>query len=219
FDMLGAGDRDDVLALRQHPGERQLRGRAALLLSHLLDFADERDVLLEILPLEARVIAAEIVLGEVVRRLELAGEEPAAERRISDIADAQLAHRGKHFGLRVAAPQRQLRLYGGDLVDLVRLADRLGRRFGKAEEADLPLLFQARHFAHRVLDRHLDIDAVLVIEVDRLDVQPLEARLARRAHIVGVAADAEELAVGPAYIAELRRQEHIVAPAVNRAAD
>ena len=34
---LGAGDRDDALALRQHPGERELRRRAALLARDLLD--------------------------------------------------------------------------------------------------------------------------------------------------------------------------------------
>ena len=31
-DPLGAGDRDDVVALREHPGERELAGRAALVL-------------------------------------------------------------------------------------------------------------------------------------------------------------------------------------------
>src|SRR3954452_4453721 len=34
---LGAGDRDDVVALRQHPGQRELPGRDALLLGELAD--------------------------------------------------------------------------------------------------------------------------------------------------------------------------------------
>ena len=41
FDALGARDRHDVLALRQHPGERELGGGAALLPRHRLDLADE----------------------------------------------------------------------------------------------------------------------------------------------------------------------------------
>ena len=64
--MLGSGNRDDILALREHPGERELRGRAALLLRHRLDLPDQLEVLLEILALEARMVLAEIVLREIV---------------------------------------------------------------------------------------------------------------------------------------------------------
>ena len=48
----------------------------------------------------------------------------------------------------------------------------------KPEEADLPLVLQPRHLADRILDRHVGVDAVLVIKVDGLDAEPLEARLA-----------------------------------------
>src|SRR5690349_18128273 len=64
LDVLGAGDRNDVIALREHPGESELRGGAALLLGHRFDLADELDVLLEILALEARVVLAEVVFGK-----------------------------------------------------------------------------------------------------------------------------------------------------------
>ena len=57
-------------------------------------------------------------------------------------------------------------------------ADGPRRRFAKAEEADLPLLLQPRHLADRLLDRHVRVDAVLVVEVDRLDPEPLQARFA-----------------------------------------
>ena len=70
-----------------------------------LDLADQRDVLGEIRAVEARMVLAAIVVGEVGRRLELAGEEAAAERRISDIADAEIAARRQHARFRIAAPQ------------------------------------------------------------------------------------------------------------------
>src|SRR5258705_3475941 len=41
---LGAGDRDHVLALREQPGEHELRGCALLLRCELLDALDDLDV-------------------------------------------------------------------------------------------------------------------------------------------------------------------------------
>ena len=45
----------------------------------------------------------------------------------------------------------------------------------------MPSLHQLGHRADRVLDRRVGIDAVLVVEVDRLDAEPLQARLAATA--------------------------------------
>src|SRR5213075_3180350 len=90
---------------------------------------------------------------------------------------------------------------------------------GQAKETDLPLLLEAVHFADCVLDRHVGIDAVLVIKVDDLDAEALQARLARRADIFRVAPDAEELAVRPAYVAELGGEEDFVAPVPDGLAD
>src|SRR4051812_10052449 len=101
----------------------------------------------------------------------------------------------------------------------MRRADRLRRRFRQAEEAYFPLLLQARHLADRVLDRHVWVDAVLVVEIDDVDVQPLEARLAGGPHIFRIAAHAEELAIGPAHIAELGGEEHLAAAVRDRAPD
>src|SRR5439155_6720105 len=142
FDVPSAGDRHNVVALSQHPRERQLRRRAALLFRKLLDLAHQLDILLEILAGEARMVLAEIVVGEIVRRLDLAGEEPAAKRRISNIADAELAHRREYFRLGVAAPQRQLGLDGGDRRGRMRRADRPRRGLAEAEIADLPFVLE-----------------------------------------------------------------------------
>jgi hypothetical protein len=93
------------------------------------------------------------------------------------------------------------------------------RGFAEAEEAHLPRPDQLGHRADRLLDRHVRVDAVLVIEVDRLDAEPLEARLAGRADIIGVAAHAEEAAVLAADVAELGGEEDLVAAAGDGAAD
>jgi hypothetical protein len=52
---------------------------------------------------------------------------------------------------------------------------------------------------------------VLVIEVDHVDSEPLQARLASGADIIGPAADAPEAAVLAADVAELGGEEDAVA--------
>jgi hypothetical protein len=50
---------------------------------------------------------------------------------------------------------------------------------------NLSLSDEIRHRAHRVFDGRVRINPVLVIEVDRFDSEPLQARLAGLAHISG----------------------------------
>ena len=85
--------------------------------------------------------------------------------------------------------------------------------------ADLALLHEAGHRPDRVGDRHLRVDPVLVEEVDRLDPEPPQARLAGLRHVVGMAVRAAPLAARAADVAELRADEDPVAPALERAAD
>src|SRR5262245_27367389 len=60
LDAPSAGDRDDVVALREHPGERELRRGHALRRGKLLDLAHQVEVALEALALEAGRRAAEV---------------------------------------------------------------------------------------------------------------------------------------------------------------
>jgi hypothetical protein len=64
-----------------------------------------------------------------------------------------------------------------------------------------------------ILDRRLRIDAVLVVDVDVVDAEPFQARLAGDRHVVGPAIDDAALAVGPAHVAEFGGDQHLVAPA------
>src|SRR5207302_4260261 len=65
----GARDQHDVRALRQHPGERQLRRTAVFLPRQRLHLFDESEVAGEVLALEARLGAPVVIGGEVVGTL------------------------------------------------------------------------------------------------------------------------------------------------------
>ena len=145
--------------------------------------------------------------------------KPRPSGRVGDEADAELAHGRQHRVLGVARPQRVLRLQRRDRVHGVRAADRLRRGLREPEVADLALLDQLLHRADRLLDRDGLVDAVLVVEVDVVDAEPRQRRVARAADVVGLAVDAEEAAVLAALVAELGREHDLVAAAGDRAAD
>ena len=74
-------------------------------------------------------------------------------------------------------------------MDGVRAADRLRRRLGKPDVVDLSGVDQLRHRADGLLDRHVRIDAVLVVEVDVVDAEPPQRAVDRSAHVLGGAVD------------------------------
>src|SRR5207302_3691634 len=86
-DALGAGDRDDVLPAVQHPREGELPRGDALLLGQLTDAFGQQAVVLEVLAGEARAVAAEVALVELLWRGEAPGEEAASEGRVGDEGD------------------------------------------------------------------------------------------------------------------------------------
>src|SRR5438105_3419670 len=87
-----------------------------------------------------------------------------------------------------------------------------GGCFTEAKKSNLSLLDQLAHCANGLLDRCLRIDSMLVEQIDRLYAQPLEARLACNPHILTIAARQGEATFGRADVAELRREDHLVAP-------
>jgi len=52
---------------------------------------------------------------------------------------------------------------------------------------------------------------VLGVQVDGVDAEALERRIARGLHVLGLAVDAEEVALGVAHDAELRGDDRLVA--------
>ncbi len=121
---LGPEDRDDIVALRQHPGERQLRcacissgGPAPRLVPPDPDSSGSS------LPGTGQV-AAVVVGREIGGRLEPASEKPAAQRAVGDESDAELPAGGQHVVLGVPGPEGILGLEGGDRMLHDRAPDR-----------------------------------------------------------------------------------------------
>src|SRR5438874_9097735 len=218
LDPLRARDRDDVGALRQEPGKAELRDGAALVGGDRLDAFDERAVLLKIVAGEARVTGAGVALGEVGEIRHDAGEQAAPQGRVGDKGHAEIARRLARFLRLLAVEQRIFALHGGDRVYRMGAPDALGVRLAEPEVAHLSLLDEAAHRADRVLDRHARVDAVLVVEVDRVDPQPLQAGLARLLHIFGAAVDAVGTAGLPG-LAEFGGDDDVVRPALQGAAE
>src|SRR5688572_14862984 len=104
-------------------------------------------------------------------------------------------------------------------MGLVGPLNGFGRSFRKAEMAHLALAYEFSHGAYRFFDGRVGIDAVLVIEVDDIDTQPLQAIVATLAHIVRLSADPQILAVGAPHIAEFGSDYNPVALAPDGLAD
>src|SRR3954466_3230514 len=106
FAALGPRNGHDIVALRQHPRERQLSCCCVLFFRDLLNPGYQVQVSLEILSLEPRRLPPVIVGGEIVEALKLAGQESASQGAVWDESDAKLAASGQNFVFRVAGPKR-----------------------------------------------------------------------------------------------------------------
>ena len=117
--------------------------------------------------------AAKVASAEFRRRVDLAGEESLAERAVGDEADAEFLAGVEDGFFGPAPPERVLALDRGDGLHGVGAADGGGRRFGHAVVADLPGLDEGLDGAGELLDGCVRVDAVLVVDVDRLDAEAL----------------------------------------------
>src|SRR5262249_7544493 len=143
------------------------------------------DIALEVAFLEAWMVAASVVGCQVRLHLEGRSEETAAQGAIGHEADAELADRGEDLRLEIAGPERILRLERRDRMGAVGAPDRLGAGLREAEIAHLPRCDELRHRAYRVLDRHGAVDAMDVVEVDGVDAEAFQARVARLRDVFG----------------------------------
>ena len=90
---------------------------------------------------------------------------------------------------------------------------RSGRASHSPRKPHLALLDEPRHRTDGVFDRHRRIDPVLVVEIDDVDPEPLQARVARLKDVRGAAVDA----IGPARLpglAEFAGDQHLIAAAL-----
>src|SRR4051794_2219815 len=173
----GAGDRHDPRLLREKPSERDLRWGRAFGSGEMLKHRDESLVRAERLRTEARNNAPEVVLSEGSVGGDRAGEETLTERTERDKADAQGFQGRQDFLFRLAPPERILTLKGCHGLNGMSPADRLRAGLRQAEVLDLSLADEVSDRSDHVLNRHIRVDAVLVIEVDRLHPQALQRPL------------------------------------------
>lgn len=134
--FAAAGNRHDVVLLREEPGERELCHGGALGLRQSLQLVDGFEVLLEVARLPAWVRRAYVVRGVLVGGLDVAGEEFAAEGLVGRQPDAELSERGEQF-LALPIEGGVLGLQHGDRLYGVSAADRGRACLGQAEGADL----------------------------------------------------------------------------------
>src|SRR5579871_5009193 len=88
---LRSRDWNNVVALRQHPSERQLRRRAAFCRCHLFHAIDQRQIFREIRALTTWGSTPKVIGREIFELLYLPREEAAAERAERHESDAQFA--------------------------------------------------------------------------------------------------------------------------------
>ncbi len=97
-------------------------------------------------------------------------------------------------------------------MHLVGTPNGAGRSFGQSKVADFSGMHQVGHRAHRFFDRHSWIDTVLVVQIDRCNVEPLQAGIARFADIFWPAVDAAHGGIGlAANNSEFCRKENFIA--------
>ena len=211
--LRGARDRNDPRLLGEQPGERDLGRRRLLPLRDLAEQIDQGLVRLPGLRREARDDVAEV--GAVERRVlvDLAREEALAQRAERNEADAEFLERRQHLLLGLPPPQRVFALECRDRLDGVGATDRLHACFGEAEVLDLAFLNQVLHRSRHVLDRHVRVDAVLIEQVDGIDLEPLERGLGDLLDVLrpAVQADPARPAVGIELEPELGGDHHLLA--------
>src|SRR5689334_22297789 len=93
------------------------------------------------------------------------------------------------------------------------------RSLGQAKVTDLAGLHKFSHGTDSLLNRRLEIDSVLIIQIDRINAQALQAAITCTAHILRTAIHTSD---GPSRIShssELRGNENVVAFSFKPASD
>ncbi|CAK7280783.1 hypothetical protein SGPA1_11576 [Streptomyces misionensis JCM 4497] len=197
---LGARQRDHMAALRQHPGQRHLR-RGDLRAVPPGDAAqtdDDRLVGRHHLGGEPGMPGAHVVRFKTLARGERAGQEAVAQRHRREETHAPGLAPRQQRPQRLRRPHRQLGLDRGHREHLLhplqlaqcavvqaraRAAPAARTEGAQAQRPHLPRPHQLRHRAPGLLDGHLGIGAVQLVEVDHIRLQPAQRGVAGPLHI------------------------------------
>ena len=170
---------------------------------------------------EAGHVVAEVGRVELRVLVDLAGQEPGAERAERHEPYAQLLQRRQQLDLRAAPEQRILALHRGDGQHRVGAANGLHACFRQAEMLHLACGDQLLDRASDILDRHVGIDAVLIEQVDPVGTKAPEAGVRDRLDVLRAAVRAAGAGAGLQVDieAELGRDHHLVADRRERLPD
>ena len=174
----GARDRHHVLSPRQHPGERELRRRHAHFARERVEGSDRAEIVPELWLDEARHGAADVafVVAVVVHGTR---QQPARDRRVCDEGDAPRAAGVEQSRLRIAHHRRVFVLHRRDRVNRMSPRKGGGRHLAEPDRADLARLLGPDQRADRLLDRHVAVEPMQVVEVDAVGAEPAERRVQR----------------------------------------
>ncbi len=114
FAALRPGNWNNIFALSEYPGERELRRRAFFFARDVPDAGDEIEVALEIFALKPRRGASVIIFRQVFRFFDLTGQKSAAKRAVRHKPDAERAAGTENFLFGIARPKRVFRLQRGN---------------------------------------------------------------------------------------------------------
>ena len=156
-----------------------------------------------------------VVAAERGGLVDFAGEEAPAKRTKGYEADPEVLAGRQDVGFGRTPPEGIFALDGRHRLDRMGAADRLRARLGQAEMLDLAGGDQVPDRARDVLDRHVRVDPMLIVEIDDLNPQPLQRAFnglpdVFRATVEGAGAEV---------MAELRGDDDVLAERLQRFAD
>ena len=191
---LGAGDRDDVLALGEHPGDGDLRRRRAEPLGDRARRARRS-------PGSARAPRAGSAGSGGGSRPRRSSSRPASlpvrKPRPSGAKATKATSCSAHQGSTSASASRvhsESSDCSAAIGWIAAARSSVGTSTSESPSArTLPSATSSAIDAVAVLDRHLGVDAVQVVEVDHVDAEPLQRGLAGLADVLGPAVLAEHV--------------------------
>ena len=128
---------------------------------------------------EALEAGAEIRLRvQLCIAVHLAGQITHAHRAPRDEANSQFFAHGKHaVSLWTSFHERIFGLNGRNRLNRMSLADRARTRLGETEVQDFTFLDEVLDCTGDILDRHVRIDPMLIVEINMIGPEPLEGCL------------------------------------------
>src|ERR1700733_8985518 len=170
---------NDPRLLREQPGKGDLSGRGFLLVPERGNHIDQCLICLAILWTEARHCIAEVGTIELGLGVNLSSQETLPKRTEWHKADSELLTSRHHCIFWLSKKERILALQRSYRLNHMGAADSLCARFRQSEMLNLTLPDQVLHCACNILNRHVQVDAMLIVKIDDLNLQPLQRALQR----------------------------------------